>query len=47
MIKQREPERLLQVEAIREHATMLHASWLNGDRLSEESDKKAMRKLVD
>jgi hypothetical protein len=45
--KQREPERLLQVEAIREHATMLHASWLNGDRLCEESVKKTMRKLVD
>ncbi len=26
VMKQREPERLLQVEAIREHATMLHAS---------------------
>jgi uncharacterized protein YoxC len=37
VIKQREPERLLQVEAIREHATMLHASRLGGDRLSEES----------
>jgi hypothetical protein len=47
VIKQREPERLLQVEAIGEHATMLHASRLNGDRLSEESVKKAMRKLVD
>jgi hypothetical protein len=41
VIKQREPERLLQVEAIREHATMLHASRLNGDRLCEESVKKA------
>jgi hypothetical protein len=47
VIKQREPERLLQLEAIREHATMLHASQLNGDRLREESVKKAMRKLVD
>jgi hypothetical protein len=47
VIKQREPERLLQVEAIREHAMMLHASRLNGDKLSEESVKKAMRKLVD
>ncbi len=35
------------MEAIREHATMLHASRLGGDRLSEESVKKAMRKLVD
>ncbi len=38
---------MLQVEAIREHATMLHANRLNGDRLGEESVKKAMRKLVD
>ncbi len=47
MVKQREPERLLQVETIREHATMLHANRLNGDRLSEESVKKAMGRLVD
>jgi hypothetical protein len=47
VIKQREPERLLQVEAIREHAMMLHTNRLNGDRLGEESVKKAMRKLVD
>jgi hypothetical protein len=47
VIKQREPERHLQVEAIREHATMLHANRLNGDRLGEESVKKAMGKLVD
>jgi hypothetical protein len=47
VIKQREPERLLQVEAIREHATMLHASRLNGDKLSEESVQKAMGRLVD
>jgi hypothetical protein len=44
--KQREPERLLQVEAIREHATMLHANRLNGDKLGEESVKKAMVRLV-
>jgi hypothetical protein len=47
VVKQREPERLLQVEAIREHATMLHANRLNGDRLGEESVKKAMGRLVD
>jgi hypothetical protein len=47
VVKQREPERLLQVEAIREHATMLHANRLNGDRLGEESVKKAMVRLVD
>jgi hypothetical protein len=47
VIKQREPERLTQVEAIRAHATMLHANQLNGDKLSKESVRKAMRKLVD
>jgi hypothetical protein len=47
VIKQKEPERLLQVEAIREHATMFHASRLNGDKLSEESVKKSMLRLVD
>ncbi len=47
VIKQREPVRLLQVEAIGEHATMLHANRLNGDKLSEESVRKAMKKLVD
>ncbi len=45
--RQREPERLTQVEAIREQATMLHGSWLSGDRPSEESIRKTMRKLVD
>ncbi len=38
---------MLQVEAIREHATMLHANRLNGDKLSEESVRKAMVRLVD
>jgi hypothetical protein len=47
VIKQREPVRLLQVEAIGEHATMLHANRLNGDKLGEESVRKAMKKLVD
>jgi hypothetical protein len=48
VIRQREPERLTQVEAIREHATMLHVNQLNGDKLSDkESVRKAMRKLVD
>jgi hypothetical protein len=46
VIKQREPERLLQVEAIREHATMLHGAWLNGDRTTEESIRQAALKLV-
>ncbi len=39
--------RLQQVEAMREHATMLHANRLNGDKLGEESVRKAMKKLVD
>jgi hypothetical protein len=47
VIKQKEPERLLQVEAIREHATILHGTRLNGDKLGEESVKKAMVRLVD
>jgi hypothetical protein len=45
--RQRELERLTQVEAIREQATMLHGSRLDGDRPSKESVKKTMRKLVD
>ncbi len=45
--RQREPERLTQIEAIREQATMLHGSRLSGNRLSEESVRKTMRKLVD
>jgi hypothetical protein len=40
VIKQKEPERLLQVEAIREHAAMLHGAWLNGDRPSERASRK-------
>jgi hypothetical protein len=47
VIKQREPERLSQVEAIREHTTMLHGARLNGDRLTEESVRQAMLKLMD
>ncbi len=47
VIKQKEPERLLQVEAIREHAAMLHGHRLNGDKLGEESVRQAMVRLVD
>ncbi len=47
VIKQREPVRLQQVEAMREHAAMLHANRLNGDKPGEESVRKAMKKLVD
>jgi hypothetical protein len=46
VIKRREPERLLQVVAIREHTTMLHGARLNGDRLTEESVRQATLKLV-
>jgi hypothetical protein len=47
VIKRREPERLLQVEAIREHATKLHGARLNGDRITEESIRQAALKLVE
>ncbi len=46
VIKQREPERLLQVEAMREHATMLTGAWLNGDNTTVESIRRAASKLV-
>ncbi len=46
VIRQKEPERLRQIEAIREQATMLLGSRLNGDKSSEESVVKTMRKLV-
>jgi hypothetical protein len=46
VIKQKEPERLLQVEAIREHATMLHGARLNGDRPTEESIRQVALRLV-
>ncbi len=44
--RQKEPERLKQIEAIREQATMLLGSRLHGDKPSEESIVKTMRKLV-
>ena len=44
--RQKEPERLKQIEAIREQATMLHGSRLNRDKPSEESIVKTMRKAV-
>ncbi len=46
MTRQKEPERLKQIETIREHATMLFGSRLNGDKPSVESVAKAMRELV-
>ncbi len=47
VIRQREPERLLQVEAIREHANMLRGARLNGDRLTEGSIRQSTLKLID
>jgi hypothetical protein len=44
--RQKEPERLKQIEAIREQATMLHSSRLNRDKPTEESIVKAMREAV-
>ncbi len=44
--RQKEPERLKQLEAIREQATMLHGSRLNRDKSSEECIAKRMRKAV-
>jgi hypothetical protein len=44
--RQKEPERLKQLEAIREQATMLHGSRLNRDKPTEESIVKTMRKAV-
>jgi hypothetical protein len=46
VLKQRAPERLLQVEAIREHATMLAGARLNGDNTTVESIRQAALKLV-
>jgi hypothetical protein len=44
--RQKEPERLKQIEAIREQATMLLGSRLDGDKPTEESIMKAMRKAM-
>ncbi len=41
-----EPERLKQIEAIREQATMLHGCRLNKDRSTEESVARTMRSAV-
>ncbi len=43
---EKEPERLKQLEAIREQATMLHGSRLNGDKITEESLVRLMRNSV-
>jgi hypothetical protein len=46
VIKEREPERLVQVEAIREHATRLAGARANGDNVTVESIRQAMLRLV-
>jgi hypothetical protein len=43
---EKEPERLKQLEAIREQATMLHESRLNRDKVTEESVVRLMRNSV-
>jgi hypothetical protein len=46
VIKEREPERLVQVEAIREHATRLTGARASGDDNALESVRQAMLRLV-
>ncbi len=46
VIQEREPERLLQVEAIREHATRLTGARAGGDNTIVESTRQAMLVLV-
>ncbi len=47
VIKEREPERLVQVEAKREHATRLIGAQASGDNAALESFKQAMLGLVE
>ncbi len=42
----KEPERLKQLETVRELATMIHGSRLNKDKVTEESLVKSMRSAV-
>ncbi len=42
----KEPERLKQLETVRELATMIHGSRLNKDKVTEESLVKSMRSTV-
>jgi hypothetical protein len=46
VIKQREPERLMQVEAIREHATRITGARASGDNAVLVSTTQAMLRLV-
>jgi hypothetical protein len=45
--KEREPERLMQVEAIREHATRLNSARASGDNAALECVRQAMLGLVE
>jgi hypothetical protein len=45
-MRQREPERLVQVEAIREHVTRLAGAWASGDNAAAESIRQATLALV-
>ncbi len=47
VIKEREPERLVQVEGIREHATRLNGARASGDNAALESVRQAMLGLVE
>jgi hypothetical protein len=46
VMRQREPERLMQAEAIREHATRLAGAWANGDNAAIGSIRQATLALV-
>jgi hypothetical protein len=46
VIKEREPERLMQVEAIREHAARLTGAGAGGDNAALENTRRAMLGLV-
>jgi hypothetical protein len=46
IVAEKEPERLKQLEAIREQATMLHESRLNKDKVTEGSVVRLMRSAV-
>jgi hypothetical protein len=46
MVAEKEPERLKQIEAIREQAALLHTCRLNRDKSTEECVAKVMREAV-
>ncbi len=47
VIRRKEPERLMQVEAIREHATRIAGARASGDNAALESTTQAMLGLVE